>query len=49
MKNQNQRTAQYPFLIVVRPTTCFGQIYWPTAGSHMYQYFSLEIFFVNMI
>jgi hypothetical protein len=49
MKNENHRAAPYTFLFVVRYTTCFGQIYWPSAGSHKQQCFSLELFFVNII
>jgi hypothetical protein len=39
-KEQNQLVAEYFFsLFVVRPPTCFGQIFLPSAGSHM-QHFS---------
>jgi len=49
VKNQNQRAAQCSFLFVIKSTACFGQIYWPSAGSHMQRCFSLELFFVNII
>ena len=42
-KNQNQLVAQYSFLFVVRSIICFGQIYWPSSGSHMQWCFPLEL------
>ena len=42
-KNQNQLVAQYSFLFVVRSPTCFGQIYWPSSGSHVQQCFNIEL------
>jgi len=32
--NQNQLSAQYPSLFVVRSPTRFGQSYWSPSGSH---------------
>jgi len=41
--NQNQLVAQYSFLFVVISPACFGQMYWPSSGSHMQQCFNLEL------
>ena len=42
-KNQYQFLAKYSFLFLVRSTTCFGQIYWASSGSHMHRRFNLEL------
>ena len=42
-KNENQFVAQYSFLFVFGSPMCFGQIYWPTLGSHMQRYLNLEL------
>ena len=30
------------FILFTSPT-CFGQIYWPTSGSHIQRYFNFEL------
>jgi len=37
----NQIVPQCP--CVIRIPRRFGQIYWPSAGSHMQRYFNLEL------
>jgi len=43
-KEQNQLVAKYfPPLFVVRPPTCFGEIFLPSAGSYMQHFSNSEL------